>query len=317
MRQIAFTILLVFLFCNVVSAAEPPPLPVYEVRSIAALPRIDGKLDDVCWQNADLMKDFTQVIHGTGSAKYPTEAMVCCDSRNLYIGIVCFETEPLETLLASHAEHDSDVWADDGVEIFIDPNRKHSPFYHLSVNSRGGRYDAQGMDKSWDLQWEAAGQLGQGKYTIEAAIPFAAFGQSPRSGDVWGFNLCRDHYANSQHEWSCWSNTLGGFHNAARFGLLIFGSCRAALRKFVDEDDATMARTLLDADKVITATGNPVERRRLGELRQTVDRVRTASRSSLPLQPPDWSALCDQWRTTKRALEELELDVKLRLLLEE
>ncbi len=317
MRQIAFTILLVFLFCNLVSAAEPPPLPVCEVKSVVIPPTIDGKLDDSCWQSVERMKDFTQIIHGAGAAKYPTEAMVCCDTRNIYLGIVCFETEPLEKLLASHTEHDSDVWADDGAEIFIDPNRKHSPFYHLSVNSRGGRYDAQGMDKSWDLKWEAAGQLGQGKYTIEAAIPFAAFGQPPQSGDVWGFNLCRDHYANSQHEWSCWSNTLGGFHNAARFGLLIFDSCRAALRKFVEDDDEAMARALLDADEVITAKGSAGERRRLDELRQTVDRVRTESKSSAPLRPSEWSALCDQWRTTKQAIEELNLDVKFRLLLEE
>lgn len=317
-RTACMTVPVMVCLTVVVWAAEAtPPLAVYEAKSVSTAPKVDGSLEDACWQNAEKMTGFTQVIKGEGPARYATEAMACYNTHNLYLGIVCTETEPLATLLASHTEHDSDVWADDGVEIFIDPGRSLRTYYQLCVNSRAARYDAKGMDKTWDAKWETGAQLGEGQYTIECAIAFENFGATPRGGDVWGLNLCRDHNANGKEEWSCWSNTLGGFHTPTRFGLLVFGSCRAALALFVKENDAGMTRALDRTTKLAGAKGSETERTSLAAIRQVVERIRGAAKLQTPLPAPEWSEMLEEWRSALNSLDDLELDVRFRLLLED
>ena len=296
-------------------AAEPPPLPVYEARQVAEAPKVDGRLDDACWRELPRLSGFTQVIHAEGPARYPTEAMLCFDGRSLYLGILCTETEPLETLEAANTAHDSDVWADDGVEIFFDPGHTRAGCFHLCVNSRAGRYDARGMDKSWDCAWEAGAQLGTGQYAIEVAIPLARLGKVPAARDVWGFNQSRDPNPNGRKEWSCWSNTMGGFHNPGRFGLLVFGSCRAALARFVAEQDAQMA-TALDRVSGLLAKGcTEGERARLGGLLRNVEAIRHQARLERPLPAEQWSAFRGEWERILKAADDLELDVQFRVLL--
>jgi hypothetical protein len=295
-------------------AESAPPVPACEARLIATAPVIDGSLDDACWRDCPRLSGFTQVVHARGRARYPTEAMVCFDGKVLFFGIVCPESEPMGTLRAVHHARDGDVWSDDSVELFLDPGRRLSPYYHFTVNTNAARYDGQGMDKGWDGEWSAAAQLGPGQYTLEVAIPLAQFGPCPQAGDVWGLNLCRDHYANGRQEWSCWSNTLGGFHSPGRFGLLVFGNCRTALARFVQEQEQTWAGPRAELGRLVAVHGTEAERSRLTALDRAIAAVRAESAQTAPLSADQWNALTNQWTSACVSLAELELDARFRLL---
>ena len=59
------------------------------------------------------------------------------------------------------------------------------------------------------------------RWTLEMAIPFAAFGRkTPEKGEVWGASFCRDYRA--VKECSSWPPMPGGFHNPSAFSYLIF-----------------------------------------------------------------------------------------------
>ena len=61
-------------------------------------------------------------------------------------------------------------------------------------------------------------QVFKDRYQVELVIPFKSLGfPNPKSmGKDWGINLCRTNMAFK--EWTCWSPTLGTFHNSSRFG---------------------------------------------------------------------------------------------------
>src|SRR5688500_8563443 len=46
---------------DAVEGISPPTRPGLRVTTTAVRPRIDGKLDDPCWQEAAVIRDFTQV----------------------------------------------------------------------------------------------------------------------------------------------------------------------------------------------------------------------------------------------------------------
>src|SRR3990170_1107489 len=59
-------------------------------------------------------------------------------------------------------------------------------------------------------------------WTLEVAIPWADLGLiSPQSGDLLGFNVCRNRYLSGRTEWSNWAQTKGNFHDVERFAHLV------------------------------------------------------------------------------------------------
>ena len=74
----------------------------------------------------------------------------------------------------------------------------------------------QGNEYDFDIDKAGTDQ----GYTVEAAIPWAAFAKAanhpPKSGDVWRMNF----YAMKNNGGTAWSPILGmgNFHRASRFG---------------------------------------------------------------------------------------------------
>ena len=47
-------------------------------------------------------------------------------------------------------------------------------------------------DRAWNIECEAAASRGEGEWTLEAAIPFAALAEhAPRAGEEWRVNFRR------------------------------------------------------------------------------------------------------------------------------
>lgn len=159
-------------------------------------PVIDGRLEDPVWRDVPQEGPLIQVTPDTGDE--PTEETlfkICYDDENLYIGILCLDSEP-DAVLAREMALDGNLGADDYVEILIDTFLDRRNGYYFRVNPLGARNDAlitnnSTFNESWDGIWTARGHRDDQGYSVEIAIPFRSISFNPQSSS-WGFNLGRN-----------------------------------------------------------------------------------------------------------------------------
>jgi hypothetical protein len=120
-------------------------------------------------------------------------------------------------------DHDGPVYADDSVELFLEPVAGSGNYFQFVTNVVGARYEGAGMDKSWNGAWEAVATAKDGTWTVECAIPFATLGITPVAGVTLGFNLTRNDRLGNQSQ--SWADLSGyAFHTPSQFGRLVLGA---------------------------------------------------------------------------------------------
>ncbi len=208
--------------------ATGKPLTLTDEREVALTPQtscqtaanppiIDGELDDSGWTFATRLAGF--VDHLTGQpAREQTVCQLMYDDANLYLGFVCSQADMKH--LREQARPDAqglnpNTPADDSIEVYLAPHPPDPAHFRLCLNALGAAKcdTARGG-------WTAACTKAADRWTIEVKLPFQVIGATPRTGDVWGFNACRNNQ--TVNESTSWSWTQGPYANPARFGGLKF-----------------------------------------------------------------------------------------------
>ena len=194
------------------------PLPVAYVLKAKAPPSIDGKLAEADWARAEALM-LARTLDGSRPAPQPTEVRLLRDAKSLYIAFRC--TEPLtRKIKASRGSHDGNLWDEDSVEVFLGTAEQ---YYHFIVNAVGSTCDGRGKETGWDSGFQAAGAVGEGKWTAEMAIPLAKMVPRGKVPDRWLGAFNRNRHAAGRWEESAWSPTFSGdSHVPSRFGKLRF-----------------------------------------------------------------------------------------------
>jgi hypothetical protein len=131
----------------------------------------------------------------------------------------------MDHLVAECQVDDTNVWHDDCIELFLDPQHDHTNYFHFIVNSVGTRYDGVGLDRTWSAPWTAKASRAADAWYVEIAFPFAALKAAPpKTGTVWGFNLDRERLAGGSLQLYNWADVRGDFHSPKLFGHLWFVS---------------------------------------------------------------------------------------------
>ena len=212
---------------------------------------IDGKLDEVEWENALLTEPFVTQESGA-SVVVKTQAKLLWDNDYLYIGFIASDPD----VWGKMTNQDSHLWNEEPVEVFIDPNNDKHDYMEFEFNPLGTELDLL-MDKSyteggaanfgWNLvglrsSVSIAGTLNNPTDTdiawyCEIAIPFSGIATKittplnnpPIAGEVWRLNLARynrtrDNNGNEINAvTSCWNKTgTPSFHVPEKFGRIIF-----------------------------------------------------------------------------------------------
>ena len=126
------------------------------------------------------------------------------DSYWLYLKIQCMEPE-MKKLKATGKVHDVDVWKDDNVEIFINPERQGEIFAQFAVSPSGVMYDAKINGRARDANWNPANIKiksfrGTDFWGVELKFPIAVFvslfpdlkGKKRINANSWSFNIVRN-----------------------------------------------------------------------------------------------------------------------------
>jgi hypothetical protein len=227
-------------------------VPTLTVNKLAKndLIKVDGKGDEAEWGAAAGTGPFVDVGTGKPNASFPVNgsAKILWDDHNLYVlvqvveadfytGFTDAKSQPTDFTTAGQPK----LWTRDTVEMMTEPDAdgSNTNYYELQINPQNKVFKSQfdtlqqpsgGPNgpfghEDWDPKLTSAVQIQKGAdgkatgYTVEAAIPWAAYAKAaqhpPKSGDVWRVNF----YAMKQNAGVAWSPILGqgNFHKATRF----------------------------------------------------------------------------------------------------
>lgn len=219
------------LSCTVALADEtfqPVFKPTLNIEKVVGTIKIDGKLNDAGWENANRATNFVERSPGDNTKpEVETEAFMTYDDSKLYVAFVCYD-QPA-AIRATMCQRDQ-FTGDDAACFLVDTYGDAAWAYEFFVNPYGIQKDllwssVGGEDAGIDLIWESAAQITDSGYQVEMAIPFASIRFPNKDVQIWKVefwrNRPRESYkqytwsANDRNEqcWPCQWGTVEGIKN--------------------------------------------------------------------------------------------------------
>ncbi len=191
---------------------------VAEAAPVEEAPIIDGKVDDDIWRRAKVITDFIQAERYEGEpATERTEVRILYDDRNVYVGVICYDSEPPE-IIVTDARRDSNLDDTDSFRIIFDTYHDKQNGFIFGTNPVGIEYDAQvtnegqggggggppgggsrsqggaasGFNLNWDTSFTVATDLGEYGWSAEFAIPLRTLRYEAEKPQTWGLNFQRN-----------------------------------------------------------------------------------------------------------------------------
>ncbi len=190
--------------CLLTLASGRPPAQrlTYPCFQVSTAPLLDGSLaDDPAWEGIPTATGFSKLGDGYTEAKQ-TSVQACWEKDALYVGVVC--EEPDAALMKPTVRDGGDTWLDDGIEVFLQPAEDATviQFVVTAAAARGGYQGAPDF-----LRYEAAAHVGADFYGLEIRIPFELVGATPRIGDAWRGDFCRNIWTTKSggDRFTCWA----------------------------------------------------------------------------------------------------------------
>ncbi len=229
------SVLTAILLISLVPAGLIAAPPSVVAQKTGQAPVLDGRVDEQQWNTAQAASDFLQQwpVQG-GAASERTEVRVLYTEDSLYIGVICYDTEP-DRIVDTQSRRDGDLNDSDSVLIILDTYHDGQNGFLFGTNPSGIQYDAQVLNEgvaggqssstggigrsatsttqrgnvsafnlNWDTTWEVASSRTERGWEAEMAIPLSSLrfrnSSEPQS---WGVNVMRNiRRKNEQVFWS-------------------------------------------------------------------------------------------------------------------
>ena len=208
------------------------------VQPVVALkpPALDGVPDDACWMPCAPLELGSEM---GGAVTRSTLARVCYDETALYIAFECQEPSvadlpappPPTKPGVPPVELPHDLWSADNVQARLTFPDEPEEQYLFAVGITGARFESNlQQGTAWSPAWAAKAARIPGGWSVEMAIPLAAFGDRLIAGtDVWQANFARD--VSLSGERCSWETTSGSGANPDFGGTMFFGDAQALLKR--------------------------------------------------------------------------------------
>jgi len=232
---------------------------VFGIKTDSPL-NVDGLLNEPIWESAPEASHFIQLQPEKGNpASEKTVVKVLFDSRYIYFGFWCYDTEP-EKIAARMTKRDTDIRADDSVYVLIDTFHDRRTCYYVCTNLLGTQWDGRitengrTFDATWDGIWKSAAQRTDFGWTAEFAVELSSIKYEPGENRTWGLSLGRG--IPRKLEFSFWTGPLESAYKVSQFGELEGLDLEKAEKKFqiiphiiakAEEGKETAAEVGLDA----------------------------------------------------------------------
>lgn len=192
-------------------------------------------LDNARWKSADKIDVDTYWNGDKAPSGRRFEVRLLWSSSALYVR---FEAAQSEQLVVSEKPQVStktmNLWGRDVAEIFLAPDRAAPEKYLEFEVAPTGEWidlaiDYTGRERKtdWDFKsgMESAARIGKDKVVMAMKVPWTAFGETPKPGDVWVGNLYRCVGKDPSRGYLAWSPTMTpepSFHVPKKFGKFVF-----------------------------------------------------------------------------------------------
>lgn len=182
-------------------------------------PKIDGILDEDVWKNAQAATEFIQKQPNEGKpATENTEVKILVDKKNLYIGVMCYDSEP-EKIISNEKRRDSpNIDENDHVQIMLDTFHDKRSGYIFETNPLGAMLDLQvrkegknegilaeknpNINTDWNGVWQVKSAIHKKGWSTEMKIPLSTLRFKGNSKEGWRANFLRN--VRRKNEISTW-----------------------------------------------------------------------------------------------------------------
>ncbi|WP_198661701.1 DUF5916 domain-containing protein [Lewinella sp. IMCC34183] len=187
-------------------ANEPPRATA--VRFVEEIV-LDGKLEELEWQNGEPARDFWETFPAdTSRSAWPTEIYFGFDDRNLYVAAIC--RTPGDRFIIPSLRRDYRAGGNDNITFVFNPFRDKTNAIVFGMNPFGvnrealiynGGESSDDFREEWDNKWRGESFIGDGYWSCELVIPFASL-RFPAGAAEWYFNSYRmDTQSNTRSTW--------------------------------------------------------------------------------------------------------------------
>ncbi len=181
------------------SNATNPPYEV-QVFLIDEAIKIDGRLDEPEWQDAEMLDSFMQQTPDEGEpASEKTEVRVMYDNQFLYIGAKLYDSTVGPHIISS-LQRDYEFAENDAFAVIIGPFDDGMNGFLFSVNPMNIQLEAlvtngDNLEIIWDNVWFSATQVFEDRWEVEIAIPFKTL-RFTEGTESWKINFLRNDLKN-------------------------------------------------------------------------------------------------------------------------
>jgi hypothetical protein len=169
---------------------------------------VNGLLDEPSWERAAPAGDFIQRRPRTGEPTTErTEVRFLYDDDNLYIGVVCFDSQA-DRIIANSLQKDYQTNESDGITILIDSLHDRRSGFTFVANPAGAKRDVQLSNNGsgnvdWDGVWDVKTSTNREGWIAEYVIPFKTLRFSGALSQEWGLQITRRiARKNEEADWS-------------------------------------------------------------------------------------------------------------------
>lgn len=144
---------------------------------------IDGQINTIEWQHAQVFNDYIQSFPNTGEApKYPTKTYLTSDEKGIYVGFVNYQPNRSR----KYSGHDQYTSADFNM-VFIDFNNDGDTAYEFVATLGGGTMDGtysrgNQSNRDWDGDWQVRVSEQGDYWNSEFFIPWTTASYKAVSG---------------------------------------------------------------------------------------------------------------------------------------
>ena len=213
-------------------------------QRISTPPVMDGLVREPVWRQIEPANGFIQQEPNEGSvATEQTEVRFGYDNRNVYIGIICFDSQP-ENIIVTQNRRDGSLTDTDSIQILLDTFHDGQNAFIFGTSPTGIEYDGQvskagqgdsgtfgagsgrgqgggtgqggaqrggaaAFNGNWDGVWAVRSQITDRGWEAEMVIPFRTLRYIPGADRVWGLQIMRN--LRRHNEQSFWTPVSRAF----------------------------------------------------------------------------------------------------------
>ncbi len=168
---------------------------------------LDGLLDEAAWELTLPATDFVQRRPNPGApSRERTEARFLFDEENLYVGVICYDSDP-DNIVVNELEEDFFYLSGDIFSVAIDSLYDQQSSFLFTTNPAGAKADSQvspGVyNNDWDGVWDVQVTRNSEGWIAEFVIPFKTLRFSNAISQEWGINMNRNILRiNEESDWT-------------------------------------------------------------------------------------------------------------------